>query len=47
MKINLTYLKKQEFVFELGHDGLLEEQLFTILNDPKKMNRWEQSINRY
>ena len=47
VEINLTYLKKQELIFELGNQGLLEEQLYAILKDPKKMDCWEQSINRY
>ena len=43
-EINLTYLKKQKLIFELGHQESLEEQLIAILKNPIKMNRWEQSI---
>lgn len=46
-EINLTYLKKQGLVFELGAKESFEERLFAILKNPIKMNRWVRSINRY
>jgi processive 1,2-diacylglycerol beta-glucosyltransferase len=46
-EINLRYLKKQGLVFELKQDTFFEKQLLMILNDPEKLECWEQSINTY
>lgn len=46
-QINLKYLKKQKLVFELDQTSSLEKQLDSILNNHKKMDRWQKSIESY
>ena len=46
-EINMTYLKKQQLVFELNQKDSLESQLNKILKDSKKMKQWEQSIDLF
>lgn len=46
-EINMTYLKKQQLVFELNQTVSLESQLNKILKDTRKMKQWEQSIDLF
>lgn len=44
-KINLTYLKKHQLVFEMNPNESLASQLNTFLKNTEKMNQWEHSID--
>ncbi|MBO2536089.1 MGDG synthase family glycosyltransferase [Rummeliibacillus suwonensis] len=44
-KINLTYLKEHQLVFEMDQTIPLEIQLKTILKNTEKMKQWEQAID--
>ncbi|WP_397539668.1 glycosyltransferase [Rummeliibacillus pycnus] len=46
-EINMTYLKKQQLVFELNQKDTLESQLNKILKDANKMKQWEKSIDLF
>jgi len=46
-EINLRYLTDKGLVFQLGQEKLFEQELLDTLNDSKRMNQWEQSINSY
>jgi processive 1,2-diacylglycerol beta-glucosyltransferase len=46
-EINLRYLKEKELIFELDQKDSLENQLFSVLMDQQKMDRWRQAITSY
>jgi processive 1,2-diacylglycerol beta-glucosyltransferase len=46
-EINLRYLTKKGLVFQLNQKNSFEQEMLSILNDPMKMNQWEQSIDAY
>ncbi|MEH7413708.1 galactosyldiacylglycerol synthase [Neobacillus drentensis] len=46
-KINMRFLKEQKLVFVIDQDQPIEQQLVTVLHDPKKMKEWEQAIDSY
>ncbi|WP_042461974.1 MGDG synthase family glycosyltransferase [Neobacillus dielmonensis] len=46
-EINLRYLTQKGLVFKLDPKASFEQELLSILNDPNRMNQWEQSILAY
>lgn len=46
-QINLHFLKSQKLVFELDQKKSLEKQVFSTLNNDKKMDRWHKAIESY
>ena len=46
-KVNMRFLKEQKLVFVIDQDQPIEQQLLTVLHDPKKMKEWEQAVDSY